>query len=171
MPSAACKDDRPAAAQETQNRDRDMTLRSDHIAGVFFVAFGILVIALSGDLPMGSLSLPGAGFLPKILACLTIIFGAALAARASESKPFAELEWTDARHAGLVVALTAASTFLYDRLGFLTTMVLLIFALLIVVERRDLLRATAFSIGVVLITYATFEYVLKTPLNTGPFGF
>lgn len=42
-----------------------MTLRSDHVAGGFFVAFGILVIALSGDLPVGDLSMPGAGFLPN----------------------------------------------------------------------------------------------------------
>jgi hypothetical protein len=50
-------------------------------------------------------------------------------------------------------------------------MVLLMFALLIVIERRDIVRATSYSLGVVLITYVTFEYVLKTPLNTGPFGF
>ena len=148
-----------------------MTLRSDHVAGGFFVAFGILVIALSGDLPMGDLSLPGAGFLPNILACLTILFGFTLAARASESRVFAALEWSDVRHAGLVVAITALATAVYDRLGFLTTMVLLMCALLIVIERRNIVRATAYSLGVVLITYATFEYVLKTPLNTGPFGF
>ncbi len=80
-----------------------MTLRSDHVAGGFFVAFGILVIALSGDLPMGDLSMPGAGFLPKILAFLTIVFGLTLAARASESKVFAALEWRQrqpCRHGG-----------------------------------------------------------------------
>jgi hypothetical protein len=148
-----------------------MTLRSDHVAGGFFVAFGILVIALSGDLPMGDLSLPGAGFLPKILACLTILFGATLAARASESKVFATIEWSDVRHSGLVVAITALATAVYDWLGFLTTMVLLMCALLIVIERRDVVRAVAYSLSIVLITYVTFEYVLKTPLNTGPFGF
>jgi len=148
-----------------------MTLRSDHVAGGFFVAFGILVIALSGDLPMGDLSMPGAGFLPKILACLAIVFGITLAARASESKPFATLEWSDMRHAGMVVVITALATAVYDWLGFLTTMVLLMFALLTVIERRNILRAATYSLAIVLITYVTFEYVLKTPLNTGPFGF
>ena len=148
-----------------------MTLRSDHVAGGFFIVFGILVIALSGDLPMGDLSMPGAGFLPKILAFLTIVFGLTLAARASESKAFVTLEWSNIRHAGLVVAITAIAIAVYDWLGFLTTMVLLMFALLIVIERRDIVRAAAYSLGIVLITYVTFEYVLKTPLNTGPFGF
>jgi hypothetical protein len=148
-----------------------MTLRSDHVAGGFFIVFGILVIALSGDLPIGDLSMPGAGFLPKILAFLTIVFGLTLAARASESKPFATLHWSDARHAAMVVAITALATAVYDWLGFLTTMVLMMVALLIVIERRDILRAVVYSLSIVLITYVTFEYVLKTPLNTGPFGF
>ena len=38
-----------------------MTLRADHIAGAFFIGFGVLIIALSGDLPFGNLSFPGAG--------------------------------------------------------------------------------------------------------------
>ena len=53
-----------------------MTLRADHVAGAFFIGLGLLVIALSGDLPTGTLSLPGSGFLPKIVAVLTIFFGA-----------------------------------------------------------------------------------------------
>ena len=67
-----------------------MTLRSDHVAGAGFVAFGALVIALSGDLPTGQLSMPGSGFLPKIVAILTIIFGLALlacSARSAAARP------------------------------------------------------------------------------------
>jgi hypothetical protein len=47
----------------------------------------------------------------------------------------------------------------------------LIFALLVAIERRRLLPAAAFSIGVVAVTYVLFVYVLKTPLQTGPLGF
>ena len=106
-----------------------MILRADHIAGAFFVGFGLLVIALSGDLPTGNLSLPGSGFMPKIIAVLTIFFGLVLMLRANESKVFATLTWSDAKHAGLVVALTAAAIAAFEWLGFLTTNVLLIFAL------------------------------------------
>ncbi|MGC1899136.1 MAG: tripartite tricarboxylate transporter TctB family protein, partial [Pseudolabrys sp.] len=63
-----------------------MTLRADHVAGAFFVGVGLLVLALSGDLPTGSLSLPGSGFMPKIVAVLTVFFGAVLALRGSESR-------------------------------------------------------------------------------------
>jgi hypothetical protein len=148
-----------------------MTLRADHIAGGFFITLGALVFALSGDLPTGSLSMPGAGFLPKILASLSILFGIVLILRARESRPFTELEWQDGRHAALVVGITAAAITLFEWFGFLITMVLLMFALLVLIERRNALYATIYSVGVVLLTYIIFVYVLRTPLNTGPFGF
>jgi hypothetical protein len=149
-----------------------MTLRADHVAGAFFVGLGVLVFALSGDLPTGSLSMPGSGFMPKILAGLSILFGAVLMLRAAaESRPFAALQWSDSKHAALVVGITAAAIAVFEWLGFLITMVLLMFALLVVIERRNMLYAGVYSAAVVVLTYVTFEYVLKTPLNTGPFGF
>jgi len=148
-----------------------MILRADHVAGAFFVGFGLLVIALSGDLPTGNLSLPGSGFLPKIVAALTIFFGLVLILRTKESKIFATLSWSDAKHAGLVVVLTALAITAFEWLGFLTTNVLLIFTLLVIIERRRLFPASVYRLGVVVTTYVLFVYVLKTPINTGPFGF
>ena len=49
--------------------------------------------------------------------------------------------------------------------------VLLILALLFIIERRRLLPAIAYSVGVVVITYVLFVYILKTPLQAGPLGF
>jgi hypothetical protein len=108
--------------------------------------------------------------LPKIVAVLTIILGLVLALRAGESKPFAQVPWSDVTHAAMVVGITAVGAVLYERLGFLTTDILLIFALLVVIERRKVLPAAVYSIGVVVVTYVLFVYLLKTPLETGPFG-
>jgi hypothetical protein len=94
-----------------------------------------------------------------------------LVLRANESKVFATLSWDDAKHAVPVILITAAAVAAFDWLGFLTPNVLLIFALLVVIERRKLVPATIYSIGVVGGTYILFVYALKTPLNTGPFGF
>jgi len=148
-----------------------MTLRADHVAGAFFIGVGLLIIALSGDLPTGTLSMPGSGFMPKIVAGLTIFFGLVLALRANESKVFATLSWSDAKHAALVVAITAAAIALFERLVFLTVNVLMIFALLAVIERRRLVPAAIYSVAVAVTTYVLFVYVLKTPLEPGPFGF
>ena len=148
-----------------------MTLRSDHVAGAAFVVFGIVVFAFSGDLPFGRLSAPGAGMLPKLLIVLMIVFGIALMARATTSPPFAAIDWSDRGHALLVVIITAVAIALYQRLGFLVTMSLLVFALLAVVERRNLLLAAAYSVGLTVFAYWLFGKALKAPLEQGILGF
>jgi uncharacterized membrane protein SirB2 len=141
-----------------------MILRADHVAGAAFVVFGAAVIALSGDLPTGQLSMPGSGFLPKIVATLTIVFGLALIVRAGESPPYSEVPWSDGEHAAMVTIITAAAIALYTYLGFIITMTLMMIALLILIERRNPLRAGAYSVAIVLFTYISFAYLLKTPL-------
>lgn len=148
-----------------------MVLRSDHVAGAAFVVFGILIIALSGDLPTGQLSMPGSGFLPKIIAVLTILFGLALFVRAGESPAFATLSWSDGAHAALVTVIAAGAIALYTRLGFVITMLAMMIALLIVIERRKPLYAVAYSASLVAVIYVVFVYVLKTPLPSSPFSY
>ena len=72
-----------------------MTLRTDHVVGALFAAFGLLVLALSGDLPIGTASFPGAGMMPKMLAALLVALGLVLVLRAQESPTFSSLTWQD----------------------------------------------------------------------------
>jgi hypothetical protein len=146
-------------------------LRIDHISGLAFIAFGVAVFALSGDLPFGTLSFPGSGFLPKLVAALLIVFGLALALRARESEPLASLEWTDLRHAGTVVALAAGGIALYTVAGFLIAIGLMLFAVLVLIERKGILPAALYSVLLTGATWFLFERLLRTPLPNGPFGF
>jgi hypothetical protein len=148
-----------------------VTLRSDHIAGGIFIAFGLLLFALSGDLPFGTLAFPGAGMMPKLAAGFLIVFALLLILRASGSAPIATVQWGDLPHAARVVAITGAAIALYQTLGFLITMPLLLFALTFGTERRHPLVAAGFSIGAVALTYLLFAVVLKTPLERGILGF
>jgi hypothetical protein len=148
-----------------------MTLRSDHVAGAFFVVFGLVVLALSGDLPFGTLSSPGAGMMPKLLLWLMVLFGAALIVGAVGSPPFAEIEWSDGKHALLVVIISGIAISLYTTLGFIITMTLLVFSLLMVVERKNVFRAAAYSLGLTMIAWWVFGTALKSPLETGILGF
>jgi hypothetical protein len=150
---------------------RTLNLRADHVSGIAFVLFGLLIFATSTDLPMGSLSFPGSGFLPRLLAGLMIILGLSLALRARESEPFASLGWTDLKHAGPVMLITALAIVAYTELGFIISVTLLIFALLIIVERRRLAPAAIYAVAIMFLTYAAFDWGLKTPLPTGPFGY
>ena len=148
-----------------------MTLRTDHAAGGVFVAFGLVVLAMSGDLPFGTLSFPGAGMMPKLVAGAKIFFGLVLVLRAGESAPLARIGRGDLLHAARVTAITAAAIALYRTLGFIMTMTLLLFALVFGTERRNPLYAGIFSVGVALVTYVLFTVALKTPLDRGIFGF
>jgi tripartite tricarboxylate transporter TctB family protein len=148
-----------------------MNLRADHVAGGAFVVFGGTVIALSGDLPTGRLSMPGSGFLPMILAVLMIVFGVALFFRANaESTPLSEVSWSDGKHALTVIAITAAAIALYTKLGFIITMILMMASLLIIIERKNPLRAAAYSVAVVMVAYVCFAFLLKSPLPLSPFS-
>ncbi len=144
-----------------------MTLRSDHVAGAAFIILGIVVFAISGDLPFGRLSAPGAGMLPKLMAGLMMAFAAAVIIGGAASRPFAEVDWSDRSHALLVLGITAAAIALYQTLGFLITMALLVFTLLVAVERRKLLPAAAYSVGLTAFAYWLFGIALKAPLERG----
>ena len=148
-----------------------MTLRSDHVAGAAFVIFGIIVFALSGDLPFGTLSAPGAGMMPKLLVGLMIAFGIALVVGAARSQPFAEIDWSDRNHALMVVVIAGAAVASYQTIGFLITMSLLVFVLLVVIERQPVHYAAAYALVLTLLAYALFAKALKSPLEQGVLGF
>ena len=144
-----------------------MIIRADHVAGGAFIVFGVLVFAISGDLPFGRLSAPGAGMMPKLMAGLMMVFALVVMLGAASSQPLSEIDWSDRDHAALVVLTTAAAAALYRPLGFLITMTLLVFALLVVVERRHPLPAAAYSLGLTVFAYWLFGKALKSPLERG----
>jgi hypothetical protein len=148
-----------------------LTIQTDHVTGALLAVFGLIVLALSGDLPIGTLSFPGAGMMPKLLAGWLIVLGLVLIARGRESPPLKGISWHDLPHALRVTAITALAVALYQPVGFLITMALLLFALIFGVERRQPVAAAAFSLGVVALTYLLFAVVLKTPLEQGLLGF
>jgi hypothetical protein len=130
-----------------------------------------VVFAISGDLPFGSLSAPGAGMMPKVVTGFMIVFGALVMAGAARSAPLATLDWSDRNHAALVVLITAAAVAAYRPLGFLVTMSLLVFLLLLIVERRNALAAAVYALGLALFAYWLFGKALRSPLERGVLWF
>jgi hypothetical protein len=147
-----------------------MTVRADHVAGGAAIAAALAVLAVSGDLPFGTLAFPGAGMMPKLVCALMVMFGAIMVVRGKASAPFSDISWSDLPHAVRVLAITAAAVALYTTLGFIVTMSLMLFAL-IAFEGRNLLAAAVYSVGVSLLTYGLFTLVLKSPLEQGILGF
>ena len=144
-----------------------MIIRADYIAGGAFIALGLFVFAISGDLPFGSLSAPGAGMMPKLMAGLMMLFAAIVIAMGRDSAAIATIDWSDWTHAALLLVVTAIAVASYRMLGFLITMSLLVFALLVVVERRHVVPAAAYSIALTVFAYWLFGIALKAPLERG----
>jgi putative tricarboxylic transport membrane protein len=141
-----------------------MTLRTDHVAGIAAIIIGVVVLAFSGDLPLGSLSFPGAGMWPMIG------LGALICLGAGSSRPIAEVGWSDMRHAALVTAATAVAIAFYSTLGFIVIATFLL-AGLVMLERRHPLVALVYGASVSVAVYALFTILLKSPLERGLIGF
>ena len=125
------------------------------------------MFAVSGDLPFGRVSAPGAGMMPKLVTGLMMLFAALIVIGAARSPEFATIDWSDRGHAAAVVLITAGAVAAYRPLGFLVAMALLVFALLVVVERRNALVAAGYAVGLTLFAYWLFGKALKSPLERG----
>ncbi len=128
------------------------------------------MFAISGELPFGTLAAPGAGMMPKLAAALMMLFAAALIVAPSAVRAVG-LDWKDRNHAALVVVITALAVASYRPLGFLLAMSLLVFALLVIVERRNVLVAAAYSVALTVFAYWLFGKALKSPLERGVLWF
>ena len=126
-----------------------------------------MVFSISGDLPFGRVSAPGAGMMPKLMAGLMMLFAGLVLLAAKASPPLKTIDWSDKVHALLLVVITAVAVSFYQHLGFLITMAALVFALLVIVERRNLFIAAAYSVGLTLSAYWLFGKALKSPLERG----
>jgi len=148
-----------------------MTVRADHVAGAVFIILGVVVFLIGTDLPFGTVSQPGAGMMPKLVAGLMMLCAALVMLGGASSPPLATINWSDRGHAALVVLIAAIAVSLYVRLGFLITISLLVFSLLVVVERRRVLPAAAYAVALTLFAYWLFDKALKAPLERGILGF
>ena len=148
-----------------------MTLRRDHVAGAFFIAAGLLVWALSGDLPVGTLAFPGAGMMPKLVTAIMIALAVVVLLAARSSPALAEIDWADGAHAARVMAVAIPAVALYTTAGFPLTMTAMLFALLALVERKHWAVAAGFSAGIAGLAYVLFGTFLKSPLPAGVFGY
>jgi hypothetical protein len=108
--------------------------------------------------------------LPTLVVGFMMAFGAVLFLRAAASPPLGAIDWSDLPHALRVGFVAALAVALYTVLGFAVTVPLLLLTLTFVVERKPVLPAVLFSIGVTALGYGLFSWLLKTPLPPVPDG-
>jgi hypothetical protein len=109
--------------------------------------------------------------MPKLMTGLMMLFALLVLIGGKQGRELAAIDWSDRGHAGLVLVIAALAVAAYRPLGFLITMTLLVFALLVVVERRNAFIAAAYSLGLTLFAYWLFGKALKSPLERGVLWF
>jgi hypothetical protein len=142
-------------------------IRADHVAGGAFIALGIAVFIIGWDLPFGRLSAPGAGMLPKMMAGLMIALSAGILIAGNNRERLQDIPWSDWKHAVLILVISSVAVSLYATLGFLITMSLLVFSLLAIVERKNVLAAAAYAVILTGFAYWLFAILLKAQLERG----
>ncbi len=109
--------------------------------------------------------------MPKLMTGLMMLFAGLVVLAARASPPLKTIDWSDKGHALLLVVITGVAVSFYQHLGFLITMTALVFALLVIVERRNVFIAAAYSAGLTLSAYWLFGKALKSPLERGVLWF
>lgn len=146
------------------------SLTIDQVTGGVFAAFSLLVLWESRSIPFGFLAEPGPGAMPTLLASTLLACSIALIIGGRASERAAAIKWSEWRHAAAILVTCAFIALALERLGYRLTILLAIFALLVVVERKSWIAGALFAGCFSFGTHYLFNTLLRVTLPQGPFG-
>jgi putative tricarboxylic transport membrane protein len=142
----------------------------DRLAGGVLVVVALVALWESTKLPLGSLKVPGPGFMPAVLA-LVLLGGGVVLVSVGRGAPATDRagiqEW---RHAVAIFAACAFAAWSLERLGYRLTIVTVLLFVLTLVERKRILGSLAFALALAFGSYFLFNTLLRVPLPRGPAG-
>jgi hypothetical protein len=146
-------------------------LKSDQFSGLMLLALALYVGWQNRVYPIGTLAEPGPGYLPLLLVIFLGAMGLLIALWGARSAPLAELKWTEASRAVIILAACGGATLGLERIGYRLTVIALLVFLLIVVERKRPLPAALTAFGFSLASFYIVGDLLHVPLPRSPWGF
>lgn len=147
------------------------SLSTDRLAGTVLAAFAIFVLWESRTLPFGTIRDPGAGAVPVLLALILLVCSLAVVAGGAAAQPVAAVPWTEWRHAVAILGACAFMALALERLGYRLTILVALFALVTLMERKRWVVGAVFAAGFSLGSYFLFNTLLRVPMPQSPFGF
>jgi hypothetical protein len=139
-------------------------------AGLFFLAVAALVIQQSiWVLRLFDHGQPGSGFMPFGLGVILGILAICLIAtsRGSEDRQVSFWEPKAWRHPLLAIVITSVYVVVFDDIGAIASVVVLVTGWLLFVEHKTMLVAASTGIVTGLVVYLVFERFLQTPFPKG----
>ena len=146
------------------------SLRSDQVSGLLLLALALYVAWMNRAYPIGTLSEPGPGYVPLLLAAFMGAMGLLVALSGGKSTALAALEWTEAKRAIALLVACGVAAYALERLGYRITMAALLVFFLGAMERRNPMMVALAGVGFSLITYYVFATLLRVPLPVSPWG-
>src|SRR5262249_54550957 len=142
----------------------------DRIAGAALALFALLVLWESRTLPLGTVRHPGPSFVPVLLAVLLLVFAVLIAAMGGRAERFRSLRWTELPHGAAILGACAFCTFALERLGYRITVLIVVFFLVKLVEKKSWLATIVAAVTLSFGSFYLFYTLLRVPLPLGPWG-
>lgn len=133
-------------------------------------ALAVYVWWMNRAYPVGTLSEPGPGYVPLLLAVFMAVMGVLVVVCGARSVPLARLQWGEAGRAAALLAGCAVAAFALERLGYRITMAAMLIFFLGVVERRKPMMVALVGVGFAFVSYYIFATLLRVPLPVSPWG-
>ncbi len=143
----------------------------DRVSGAFLVLVGLFIVWERRVLPLGSVSRPGPGYVPLLLALLLIILGVILSARGKDAQNIRSVSWPEAPHALAILGCCLFVSLFMETIGYRVTLLLVMGFLFGVMERIKLWLTLVLTFGFSLGTFWLFDSLLRVPLPRGEWGF
>ena len=143
----------------------------DRVAGSTLLLFAVAVMWEDRAFPLGTITKPGPGYMPMVLALILAGMAILVIVTGGRSPALASLDWSERRHAFAILAGCVFTALALERIGYRLTVILLVGLLLWVVERKRLTVTIAMALGLSLGTFYVFSTLLQVPLPLGPGGF
>ena len=142
----------------------------DRIAGAALALFALLVLWESRTLPLGTMRHPGPSFVPVLLAVLLLVFSVLIAATGGRTERFRSLRWSELPHGAAILGACAFSAWALERVGYRITVLLVVFFLVKVVEKKSWIATAVAALALSFGSFYLFYTLLRVPLPLGPWG-
>ena len=146
-------------------------LTRDRIGGAALLLFALAVMWEDRAFPLGTVSKPGPGYMPMLLAGILVAMAILVIWTGGRSAALRTLKWPETKHAVAILAGCAFAALALERIGYRLTVILLVGFLLWVVERKGAAVTIATALGLALGTFYVFGTLLQVPLPLGPGDF
>ena len=146
-------------------------LRSDQFSGLMLLALALYIGWQNRVYPVGTLSEPGPGYLPLLLAVFLGVMGLLIALWGVRSAPLATMRWTEAPRAVVILIACGVALLVLERIGYRITVIALLIFFLGVLERKRPVRVALVALGFSFASYYVVGDLLRVPLPRSPWGF